>query len=225
VVVLVTGEGPGAAGGFVDTTILAARCRVGANGVHYALTDDGTRVDCPAPVAVRAASAGLQTLGVSPVKAVALAFQTTPTLDVSDAELEHYRLTGNITALIALASGRPVPEATLPPAGHPLLPDFTSSQPGGRGVPEAPFPEAEAAGLPGRSWRPNGCPSPTDGTTKRRRGEACYRRGWGAALPSPERRFREFPRSVVAMLPERIRTPMVAMLRAWRSARPSPWGG
>jgi hypothetical protein len=68
-----------AAASFVDTTILASRCRVVATGLysgeHYALDDQGFRVDCPTPVAVRAAAAGLQALGLSPATAVALAVE------------------------------------------------------------------------------------------------------------------------------------------------------
>jgi hypothetical protein len=56
------------AGAFVNTTILAARCRVDKDGVHYALDDAGKRVDCPSSVATKAAGTGLATLGISPTK-------------------------------------------------------------------------------------------------------------------------------------------------------------
>ena len=45
--------------------------------------------------------------------------------------------------MIALASGRPVPEATVPPTPRSLPTNFMSDQPGGRGVPEPPFPETQ----------------------------------------------------------------------------------
>jgi hypothetical protein len=104
-----------AAASFTETTILAARCRVDANGVHYAIDNTGKRVDCPSPVATKAAATGLATLGISPVKAMAIQVSAQGVVGVTDDELDAMLASGDTAGLLALASGKLPPRTVDPP--------------------------------------------------------------------------------------------------------------
>jgi hypothetical protein len=97
------------AGAFVNVTILASRCRVDKDGVHYALDDTGKRVDCPSPVAAKAATSGLATLGISPVKAVTIGATPASHEAIAREELQKLIDAGDTDTLLALAMGRTPP--------------------------------------------------------------------------------------------------------------------
>lgn len=93
----------------------------------------------PTSTAVRSAFNTLATFGITPQRAATLTVQSAPPVAISDAELDAILASGNTAALLALASGKPlppsadaVPSSAAPP--HPLPPprDFTASRPGGR---------------------------------------------------------------------------------------------
>jgi hypothetical protein len=94
----------------------------------------------PPPQSTKAAFQTLSLFGIAPQRSVTLDVAHTLHTGVSDAELDALlarSLAGDDDAratMLALASGKPVPDST-PPPGAPLPPDFTSSQAGGRAGP------------------------------------------------------------------------------------------
>jgi hypothetical protein len=110
-----------------DTYAAALASRIGPDGKP----EPGT----PTVVALRAADRVYARHGLGPVHHATLTIHTAPPAAYSDAELDAMLARGDMASLLALAAGKAVPGGDAPLAATPPG-DFTSGQPGGRGVPE-----------------------------------------------------------------------------------------
>lgn len=88
----------------------------------------------PTPTAAKTALAKLAMFGMAPTRTVTLDVTHTLSAGVTDAELDALLAAGDTASLLALASGKPLPNASTPPE-PPRPPDFTSDQLGGRAGP------------------------------------------------------------------------------------------